>query len=133
MLNDFDFLLDYRATDAEAEIFWDLPMDATLEDKYIVGNSTTNETKNIDKTHVTLTGLIPDTEYVVSIYIAYKNQDEDKKLLGHLNIHTAKTKKKIDITAAPYNAVGDGKTNNTDAIQAALTDCDKDSFIYSDG
>ena len=33
---EMDFLLDYRATATEAEIFWDLPEDATLENQYIV-------------------------------------------------------------------------------------------------
>ena len=130
MENIYDFLLDYRTADTEAEIFWDLPLDATPDNKYIVVNSTTNETITVDKTHVSLTGLTPDTEYDVSVYIVCNNPVEDRKLLGHLNIHTSGTRKKIDITTAPYNAVGDGKTLNTKAIQAALDACDKDSCVY---
>ena len=33
---EFEFLLDYRALDTEAEIFWDLPLDAEPSCEYIV-------------------------------------------------------------------------------------------------
>ena len=134
MLNDFDFLLDYRATDTEAEIFWDLPLDADPDCEYLVVNNSADETIKTRKTHASLSGLTPESQIDISVYIVYPDKRADHKndpvLLGQFSLQTAKTKKKIDITAAPYNAVGDGKTNNTDAIQAALTDCDKDSFIY---
>lgn len=50
--------------------------------------------------------------------------------LGRVYFCTGKTKKRIDITASPYNAVGDGITMNTAAIQKALDDCDADSYVY---
>ncbi|MBE5841167.1 MAG: glycoside hydrolase family 28 protein [Butyrivibrio sp.] len=134
MLKDFEFLIDYRATDTEAEIFWDLPLDADPDCEYLVVNNSADETIKTKKTHASLSGLIPESQIDISVYIVYSDKRADHKndpvLLGQFSLQTAKTKKKIDITAAPYNAVGDGKSINTEAIQAALDACDKDSFIY---
>lgn len=69
-------------------------------------------------THFTLSGLTADTEYSVEI--------EGEKLL----LQTAKEKNKIDISKAPYNAVGDGKTMNTAAIQQAVNDCGNNDVVY---
>ena len=41
-----------------------------------------------------------------------------------------KSKKKIDITQAPYFAVGDGKTINTEKIQRALSACKENEIVY---
>ena len=128
MMN-FDFMLDYRATDTFAVIFWDLPLDATPKCQYIVENSTTNNKQVVSKTHVSLDNLVPDTEYDISVYLV-EDIDKEPSLLGSLKVHTHRTKNKIDITDSPYNAVGDGKTLNTTAIQDALNACDEDSFVY---
>ncbi len=39
-------------------------------------------------------------------------------------------KRRLDITEPPYNAVGDGKTINTKAIQSALNDCKNGETVY---
>ena len=129
---DFKFMLDCRATDSEAEVFWDLPLEATNKTRYKVFNSTQGTEEIVTKTHITLQNLSPDSDYNVSVYM--ENDDirggNEPKLLGQIRVHTAIVKKKIDITSAPYNAVGDGKTMNTAAIQAALDDCDSESYVY---
>ncbi len=133
---DFEFLLDYRATDTEAEVFWDLPLDATPNCKYEICINGIKQ-HEVNKTHVSINGLTPETEYTVEVFIIYPevadialSNDAINKSLGSITVKTAKTKTPIDITKAPYYAVGDGKTMNTSAIQDALDACDEESYVY---
>ena len=43
---------------------------------------------------------------------------------------TLPAKSRLDVTKAPYNAVGDGATDSTNAIQCAFNDCQKDQYVY---
>ena len=129
---DFEFLLDYRTTDTEAEIFWDMPLEASPGCRYLVNLNGVNKAV-IEKTHISLSDLTPETDYEVEVFLA---TPEDARTgmppmsLGRVYFCTGRTKKRIDITAAPYNAVGDGLTMNTAAIQMALNDCGPDSYVY---
>ncbi len=118
-----DFLLDYRATDSEAEVFWDLPEYADKDSIYtiLIAGKKAGETL---KTHFTLKDLLPESESKVEILF------EGSKSLGIVTVCTGPVKKKLDVTRPPYNAVGDGKTLNTAALQKALDDCDRDSSVY---
>ncbi len=122
-----EFLLDYRTADAEVELFWDLPEDAHIGSLYevYVGGIKKGETA---KTHFSLSGLSPDTAYEAEII--FKIPEGPARSLGKLAFQTLPIKKRIDITLPPYNAVGDGKTINTKAIQKALDDCDESSLVY---
>ncbi len=129
---DFKFLLDYRTSDTFAEIFWDLPLDATPSCCYILLKDGV-ETGKCTHTHYSLENLSPETEYEIEVRILYPEaplQKERCESLGIIKIKTKKSKRRIDIAKSPYCAVGDGKTLNTSSIQKALDDCDKDSFIY---
>ncbi len=127
-MQEFDFLLDYRATDTEAEIFWDMPLDATMDCRYLcIING--NLYKEINKTHISLSDLDPDTEYDIEIKIKYPS-DSFPKSLGKLSVHTRPVKRVINVTKAPYYAIGDGKTMNTTVLQSAFDACDKNSIIF---
>ncbi len=129
---EFEFLLDYRALDTEAEIFWDLPLDADPSCEYLIYLGE-KQIGTSSKTHFTLTGLSPDSIYAVEIQMIKKASAGTlvkQVSLGHIQIHTAKAKELIDVTKAPYNAVGDGYTMNTEALQAALDACDSEHIVF---
>lgn len=79
------------------------------------------------KTHYTFRYLMPGTKYTVEIKLAKDGQVLQRDILSYI---TLRKKKRLDVTAAPYFAVGDGKTLNTKAIQKAIDDCTADCCVY---
>ena len=79
------------------------------------------------KTHYTFLNLQAEQGYRVCIE-AYLNGEV--KALKNYVMETKRAKKRLDITQPPYNAVGDGKTLNTKALQKALKDCREDEYVY---
>lgn len=80
-----------------------------------------------DKTHITLGDLCPDSEYKIDMYGLSGGKVVCEK---SLRVFTQMPKKRIDVTAAPYFAAGDGRTLDTAAIQAAVDACEKDEYLY---
>lgn len=119
--------MDFRATASEAEVFWDLPEDATKEFSYSI-LADGEPVGDTDKTHFTLKGLLPEKD--IEVEVIMHSPDGDSRSLGKITIRTSRLKKMIDVTSAPYNALGDGKTLNTAALQKALDDCDENSYVY---
>ncbi|MEG0565092.1 MAG: glycosyl hydrolase family 28 protein [Hungatella sp.] len=84
-----------------------------------------------EKTHYTLDNLEPEREY--RIRIEKVSDHGDHKLPAESEecfLTTEKKKLRRDITKAPYDAIGDGKTMNTRAIQQALDDCKSNEMVY---
>ncbi|MBR2341058.1 MAG: glycoside hydrolase family 28 protein [Clostridia bacterium] len=81
------------------------------------------------KTHFSFLDLQPNTEYLISIERLNENGDV-AEVLYQATLRTLKAKRRIDVTKSPYNAVGDGKTLNTAAIQNALDDCTENDCVY---
>ena len=112
--------------DDEITIWWQEKGNdtATRLTKLYLDGEYHGETK---KTHYTFSGLSPQRTYQVCIE---KYDGEKLKTKQSYIFRTAKAKNRLDITQAPYFAIGDGKTDNTNAIQRALDDCTKKDCVY---
>ncbi len=88
-----------------------------------------NEVFSADKTHYSFDNLDSDTEYSFHVEMVDENGSVVSDV-GTVTVKTLQKKNVIDVTKAPYNAVGDGKTLNTNAIQHALNDCTASDCVY---
>lgn len=94
------------------------------------------------KTHYTIENLQANTEYEILVKGIYqvdialiedgsKSVQIEKEIKQQtITMYTFNRSVVIDITKAPYNAVGDGKTLNTKAIQSAIDDCPEGGCVY---
>ncbi len=79
--------------------------------------------------HFNLLDLTQDTVYKVEVDCV-DNGDNSLFEIGHSDFRTKKSKIRIDVTKPPYNAVGDGTTDNTVSLQKALNDCTEKTCVY---
>ncbi len=99
-------------------MFWNKPENANANTVYEVSLDG-GHSVHTNRTHYTFTELIPNTEYCVTVYN-----------IGSIRICTSPARHRIYVTEEPYNAVGDGKTLNTAALQQAFTDCGPNDEVY---
>lgn len=109
-------------TDTSITLFWDKPTAAGAAETYTVllDDAVAAHT---EKTHCTLEALRPETAY--SLFVQWRSGS-----IGELTVRTTPTKHRLNVTAAPYFAVGDGETMNTAALQKAIDDCGEQEAVY---
>lgn len=118
-------MLRYICVATEVVLYWDLPEKFVNGNKYSVSlnGKVIGETS---KCHYKVCNLVPGTEYSFSVNMVGDN----RCLIGNIVCTTDTEKEKIDITKPPFNAVGDGKTLNTRAIQQAIDACGENQCVY---
>ena len=113
--------------DNEITLWWErrpLPQDGA----YVVTLNGKPQEKTT-KTHYELKNLQPATQYALSVALVDKVGSVVENI-GEKTIQTLAAKKRLDVTKAPYFAIGDGETLNTTALQRALNDCKADECVY---
>ncbi len=102
-------------------LYWDYNESVNKYYVYLDGK----EILETDKTHVTLRDISKKNANI-SLY-----SDADRATPFYSEDITMPQKPKfVDVTKAPFNAVGDGKTLNTKALQAAIDSCGKGDCLY---
>lgn len=114
--------MEFIATEDTVTVYWERTQKMETGEFFHVFLDG-RETACTEKTHVTLTGLLPEHSYTIR---AEGGSWESK----YLPVKTLKKKRRIDITGYPYEAVGDGVKLNTESIQRAIGDCGKGEAVY---
>lgn len=120
--------IQFMASDTSVTVYWE-KTEVFAEDtdcyRILLDGAVYGETK---RTHFSFDGLEPDRSYTVQVMLV----QDGVVTTGtrERQVHTQRTKKVLDITKAPYGAVGNGYTLNTNAIQRAIDACGVDAMVY---
>lgn len=119
--------MQYFSTESSITLYWEktdnLPSDYSY--RIYANEKQIAETK---KTHITLNNLEENTRYFVQVQVW--NKDVLFESYETMQIWTTAKKRILDVSKAPYNAVGDGMTLNTKILQQAINDCGIKDVVY---
>lgn len=117
--------LHVLATDSAVTLYWDKPEKAAANQVYTVLVNG-ERAAQVSRTHYTVDGLAPETEISLEVVCEMAGETLRLRAQGRTN----KRRERIDVTKAPYCAVGDGVTLNTKALQRAFDDCTENDCVY---
>lgn len=114
--------MEYIVTEDSLTVYWERTKEMAAGEPFRVFLNG-REAACTEKTHCTMTGLLPEQVYTVRAAGPFWESEE-------LAVRTLKRKRRIDITKHPYEAVGDGEKMNTESIQKAIDDCGEGEAVY---
>ena len=113
--------LHFAVTADSVTLWWELPGELPPRSLWQV-RMNGQQLAVIEKTHYTVEGLVPEQTCsfeVTSGSCAFRGQAV-----------TAPARRRIDVTEAPYRAVGDGQTVNTAVLQRAIDACGPNDELW---
>lgn len=108
-------------------LYWDRVKDFAEGCKYCIRYGEKNAYTT--KTHYTIEGLANEKRLKITVSMVNEHNQVIKEFESE-TVYLPPAKRKLDVTKPPYNAVGDGKTLNTKALQRALDDCAPNQMVY---
>ncbi len=115
-------LLQSAATADSITVYWDEPAAIPAVGTEYTVFLNEKQITTTKKTHFTLSSLSENTRYTVSVTCPLAQ--------ATVTVTTRTARERIDVSKAPYNACGDGKTLNTQALQAAFDACTEKQCVY---
>ncbi len=121
-------MIQYACYETEIRIWWDKREDKTENMRYrvVVDGRAYVLT---DNHYYDFANLETGRAYTFEIQLI----DEEKNIIGRreqIQLSTRAKREVIDVTLPPYNMVGDGETDNTEALNRALLDCREGKILY---
>lgn len=118
-------MLNYISKQKAIVLYWDMPESYSQGDRFeiLLDGRVIGQT---EKCHFEAESLCENSEYEFSVFMNGKDTTE----LGSIFCRTQPSRNCINVAKPPYNAVGDGKTLNTAAIQRAIDDCGAGECVY---
>ncbi len=122
-------MINSIAFDREIDIYWDkiFHIDEELYFEIYLNGKKVGTT---EFTHYEFLFLTPETNYEINVVALVKGSLEVYKEYEKITVQTGREKNRLNIALPPYDAVGDGQTDVTKALQAALDDCTANDCVY---